>query len=252
MADNFRVLVLGVGDAFSARYYSTSFLLNTGVHWTLIDCPFPIRKIIAEACEPNPGLHVDLDDVDDVIVTHLHADHCSGVETYGFYKRFIQRKLGALHGTGETLTNLWEHHLYGGMAILEDMVTGKRAVATPNDYYRPCEMRFGRGNPVAGASVEIRPTRHPVPTVALKIRYQDKTLGYSSDTSFDPTLIDWLKDCDLIIHETNKAPHTPLHQLVEVSAEVSERMRLIHYPDDFDLDNSPIPCTRQGELIDVT
>jgi ribonuclease BN (tRNA processing enzyme) len=26
-------------------------------------------------------------------------------------------------------------------------------------------------------------------------------LGYSADTAYDPTLIDWLADADLIIHE---------------------------------------------------
>ena len=57
-------------------------------------------------------------------------------------------------------------------------------------------------------SIECRPTIDPIPTYALRIEAEGRTLGYSSDTSFDPSLIDWLAPADLIVHETNRGIHT--------------------------------------------
>ena len=43
------VTALGVGDAFSARWYSTCLLVTAGENRLLIDCPHPIRKVLAES-----------------------------------------------------------------------------------------------------------------------------------------------------------------------------------------------------------
>ena len=49
--------------------------------------------------------------------------------------------------------------------------------------------------------VECRRTIHSVPTFAFRITAGDRVLGYSADTAYDPTLIEWLADADLIVHE---------------------------------------------------
>ncbi len=36
-------------------------------------------------------------------------------------------------------------------------------------------------------------------------------LGFSADTAFDPTLIDWLAPADLIVHEATTLAHHGLH-----------------------------------------
>jgi len=86
----------------------------------------------------------------------------------------------------------------------------------------------------------------------LKIRAGNATLGYSADTSFDPSLIEWLSDADLIIHETNVATHTPYARLAALPAPLRKKMRLIHYPDDFDPASSCIECLEQGRPYVVT
>jgi ribonuclease BN (tRNA processing enzyme) len=92
---------------------------------------------------------------------------------------------------------------------------------------------------------------HSLPTTALRIRAGGRSLGYSADTSFDPTLIDWLAQADLVIHETNHGIHTPYEKLAELPADLRERMRLIHYPDDFDLKASAIVPLRQGDCLAI-
>ena len=83
-------------------------------------------------------------------------------------------------------------------------------------------------------AIECRPTRHSIPTRALRIRAGGRCLGLSADTAFDPALIDWLAEADLIVHETGHGPHTPYEKLAELPARLRAKMRLIHYPDDFD------------------
>ena len=73
--------------------------------------------------------------------------------------------------------------------------------------------------------------------------------GYSADTAFDPDLIAWLAEADLVVHETNFGVHTPLSALMTVPQSVRNRMRLIHYPDMLDVESSPILCLREGQVL---
>ena len=79
-----------------------------------------------------------------------------------------------------------------------------------------------------------------------------RTLAYSADTGFSRELIDWLEDgAHLIVHETNLGAHTHHTELETLPAAIRERMRLIHYPDFYDVGRSTIPCTREGEVLQV-
>src|SRR6516162_4406626 len=84
----FRLLPLGVGDAFSARHYSSCLALEADGEWLLVDCPHPIRKLMYEG-SAAAGTVLDVAQVRAVVLTHLHADHASGLEGIGFYARFI-------------------------------------------------------------------------------------------------------------------------------------------------------------------
>lgn len=76
-------------------------------------------------------------------------------------------------------------------------------------------------------------------------------LAYSADTAFDPELIEWMGEAELLIHETNFGVHTPLHLLAALPEALRARMRLIHYPDMLDPDTAPITCLRQGEAVEI-
>ncbi len=240
-----KVTALGVGDAFSARWYSTCLLVeHDGVH-LLIDCPHPIRKVLAES-----GAGVDLPDLDAVLLTHLHADHCSGLEGLGFFAYFVnQRPMPLLCHPGVSV-RLWERLAPGMDTLLHDLNAppSRRELA---DYF--AVEALSTDEPVAFGpfSIEARWTKHHVPTTALRIRAGARTLGYSADTAFDPELIDWLAPADLVIHETNLGTHTSIDDLLTLDSSLGERMRLVHYPDSFDVDGCAIRCLRQGETIDV-
>src|SRR5512147_898318 len=82
---------VGVGDAFSALHHSSAVAVETGGRWILVDCPHPIRKVLRDASE-RAGVALDVGSFEAVVLTHLHADHSSGLEDYAYYSRFVLRR----------------------------------------------------------------------------------------------------------------------------------------------------------------
>ena len=104
-----RFVALGVGDAFSALYYSSSLLLIAGDGASesrlLIDFPDPLRKVLREA-SLTCGLDLRIETIHTTLLTHLHGDHVNGLECFGFYKRFIEGKRPALHAAEPVIAEL--------------------------------------------------------------------------------------------------------------------------------------------------
>jgi ribonuclease BN (tRNA processing enzyme) len=241
--DRLEVITLGVGDAFSARTYQTSLLLSAGGRMTLIDIPDPPRKAMAEA---GRELRTDcgLERVDDVIVTHVHGDHANGLECYGFFKRFVQKRRPRLWSIPDVFGPLWENKLKAGMGRLVEIDLNKGRDVGPEEYFEFRHLSFGSAAEVNGLRVEIHAGLHTVPVFGVRVEYRGRRFGYSSDTTFLPEMIEFLSPCHLIFHETNYGPHTPYAKLAALPAELRSRMRLVHYPDDFDQAASVIECAQ--------
>jgi glyoxylase-like metal-dependent hydrolase (beta-lactamase superfamily II) len=107
-----RVLVLGVGDAFTLRGFGSSALVEGPEGWLLIDCPDLIHRAIFEAAHEH-GLKLNVGEIDDLIITHLHGDHCNGLEAFGFARlvgrlRGEQRPRPRIHTHPAAAAWLWE------------------------------------------------------------------------------------------------------------------------------------------------
>jgi ribonuclease BN (tRNA processing enzyme) len=246
-----RLLVLGVGDAFSALSYSSCLALEAEGSWLLIDCPHPIRKILRDA-GPAAGAPLDVGRIHAVALTHLHADHSSGLEGLAFFSRFLLGRRMPLLAHPDVLARLWDGHLAGSMARSVPAPGAPPVSHTLEEFFEVTPLREERPVQTGPFRVHCRPTVHSIPTTALLVQAAGRCLGYSADTAFDPTLIDWLAAADLIVHETHPAPmHTPYADLARLPTGLRARMRLIHYPDDFDLSASVIEPLRQGQSVGV-
>jgi glyoxylase-like metal-dependent hydrolase (beta-lactamase superfamily II) len=228
---------LGVGDAFSALRYSSSLAIEHDGAVLLLDCPHPLLKMLRDA-RTATGLALDPERIIGVALTHLHADHASGLETFAFFCHFTLGRRLPIAAHPDVLARLWDGHLAAGMEQLLPTVGADIVPRGLEDYFEL--------HPLDGAvqlgpfAIDGRRTIHPIPTTALRVRAGGRTLGHSADTAFDEGLIAWLADADLILHETGHGIHTPYAALAALPAPLRARMRLTHYPDDLDLATSAI------------
>jgi ribonuclease BN (tRNA processing enzyme) len=251
-----RVIPLGVGEAFASRNYTTCLALGAGDAWMLVDCPHPVRKMLREG-SAAAGLPLDLDRVSGVALSHLHADHCSGLEDFAFYMHYALRRKAQVLAHAEVVARLWDGHLSASMGE-ERSAPGSGlppVVHRLDDYFEVTVLSESHPARLGPFSVECRLTIHPIPTTAFRISVAGRTFGFSADTAYDPGLIAWLEPCDLIVHEVTTQPssssHTPYDRLAALPRPLRDRMRLTHYPDTFDLDASVIEPLRQGRVYPV-
>jgi len=239
-----KLYVLGVGDTFTEKHVTHALLLEHDGFRLAIDCPDSYRRVLKKAAAP------DLFGIDDVLITHIHGDHMNGLEGVGYFKHFAQKKPLNLHTVAPVKEGLWERRLAAPMGQLLNADGSSRKLDFA-DYFRWNEVTIDRSCRIGPFEVTARLTKHHVPTSALFVRCGSSSIGISSDTAFDPTLIEWLSGADLIVHETNYGPaHTAYADLLTLDASVKKRMRLIHYPDEFDIAKSEIPALVEGQVID--
>ncbi len=244
-----KILPLGIGDGFSQRWYSTCALIGYQGQWLLIDCPHPIRKMMAEASE-RAGVSVDLPDLTGVVVTHLHGDHVSGLESLGFFYKFGLGRKAPVWMADAVKDELWSGCLSAGMRRLRDAAGQAHAMAL-EDYFDVGVLPVVGEARVGPFTIRSRFTKHHIPTTALRIEAGGQSIGWSADTCFDPDLLEWLFEADLVVHETNLGTHTPYADLANLSAERRARMRLVHVPDAFEPAESKIEVLEQGVLVAV-
>lgn len=249
-----RIIPLGVGDAFSARHYTTCLALGADDAWILIDCPHPVRKMLREASESS-GIPLDLEHITGVVLSHLHADHACGIEDFAYYSHFALHRHAHIAAHPDVSAKLWTGLLAGGMG---STIAGPDEPPVPtrfDTYFRLTDLDLSRPVAFGPFTVECRKTFHPVPTTALRIHALGRVLGFSADSRHDPDLIAWLSPADLIVHEVSthlhSEVHTPYPYLAALPAPLRARMRLFHYPDDYDHDASVIRTLKQGKVYDV-
>jgi len=249
-----RLIPLGVGEAFTSRHYTTCMALGADDTWLLIECPHPIRKMLREATTAA-GQPFDLDRVSGVALSHLHADHACGLEDFGFYSYFALGRRATVLAHPDVSARLWDGLLAGGMDQTKAAPGGPAITRRFEDYYELISLSESAPVAFGPFEVECRPTLHPIPTTAFRIRVAGRTIGFSADTAYDPTLLDWLSSADLIVHEAttdvHTGVHTPYSRLAELPEALRRKMRLIHYPDDFENEPRSIEPLSEGRCYEV-
>lgn len=243
-----RVLILGTGDAFTRTGFGSCALVEGPGGYVLIDCADPIHRVLAEA-SARAGWQADADGIDNVLLTHLHGDHCNGLEALGFARRILRDQREAaiprVYLNRQAASGLWPR-----LAPAMEVQRWFGRPARLEDYFELRPIEPARAFDVVGLRVECRMTSHTVPTSGFRIHGDGFSLGWSGDTTFDPEHLDWLLEADLVVHEAGLPPaHTPIGKLSELPAEVRGRLRLIHLPEGFDAAESGIERLHAGDVL---
>lgn len=231
--NRFEVVPIGNGNFNSSIRFATSFLIQAGGRSILIDCPDPIFRICAEAGR-KCGRSIDPGQIDDIVITHLHGDHTNGLESLGFWRKFINPRnvRPHLYTSHAAAAGLWKKL---EPAMGRAMVPGEtqEQVYDLSAYYQLSSYEFGEAFSIGEVRFVTRRTLHSIPCFGFCAEYRGRRLGYSCDTAFEQAHIDFLADCDLIFHETGEGFHTPLESLEALPEGLRRKMHLIHLDDEY-------------------
>lgn len=249
--DAFLMIPLGIGNAFTRNYFNSCILFAAHGRTILVDAPAPLRRVMGDA-EAKCGFHLDLDMIDDLFLTHLHGDHANGVEELGFWRMFASgHPKPKIHLLEELREPLWKQKLSAVMSSIRSPEGESQKMSLEN-YFDVKSFQPSDQFSIGAVEVSTHPTRHLVPTSALIFRFAGVSVGYSADSEFDLGLFEFFGDCQLIIHECGPgAGHTQLEQLMSLPEETRRKLHITHIPDDFDIENSPLPVLEEGRVYDL-
>jgi ribonuclease BN (tRNA processing enzyme) len=143
--------------------------------------------------------HVAPSDVDAIVITHLHADHCIDLTAY-----IVALRYGG-HGFRAAVPD-------GRIPLIGPSGTRDRLEAAYDPYARKLGLHelFGFSTPTDG---EVGPFRlsfasmnHPVPTAAVRIEHGGRSLVYSGDTGECPDLVTLARGADVLLCEASVGP----------------------------------------------
>ncbi len=184
------ICFLGSGDAFgSGGRLQSCILIRTAGQNMLVDCG-------ASALTGMVKFGVDPNEIDLIVISHLHGDHYGGIPflingSQLMFKR--ERPLGIIGPPG-----------------LEKMLIRAADALFPGSWGRPTRFaititEFEPDREVASGDVKITPFRNFHPQVdnsfALRITSGGKTVAYSSDTEWTDSLLTAARDADIFIAE---------------------------------------------------
>jgi ribonuclease Z len=219
-----RLILLGTASAVpDPLHENTHMALVGGDDTLLIDC-------VGTPAVRLPKAGIALESVKDLIATHFHPDHVSGIPLM--------------------LMNMWlsgrraELRIYGlhhCLSRLEDVMAAYSWENWPAFF----PVAFHRLPERARMSVldndEVRifssPVRHLIPTIGLRLegKASGRVIAYSSDTEPCPEVVALAVGADLLIHEAsgNSPGHSTAIQAGAIAQEARVgKLVLIHYPPD--------------------
>jgi ribonuclease BN (tRNA processing enzyme) len=243
MANSVTLYPLGVGDAFTERFWYSNMLLNVDGRELFIDAPAYIPKMLADN-NRNGEQEVTIDRYRELIITHMHADHTGGIEELSYWQYFATDDPMKLYAPKWMLQDIWTTL----RPAMEESARGDNGLAALDWFFDPVPL----DNPhdFGGFTVESRPIiKHYPRTVAYKFDFGDVKLGYSADTGFDEGLIEWLDECDMVLHECRfgevmvlggdiRVLHTSIEDLLTLPESFQEKTLLYHYAD-YTFDDDP-------------
>lgn len=218
MAD--RLIFLGTGDSEAVDYWNTNLLLETGGKRLLIDCGYTIKYALRDA-----GLSVG--DIDGILITHVHADHCFGLERFGYETRYTYGTRIPVFIPPGVMPTLWDETLKGSMGHSSD---GENRL---DDFFDVQYIEDGCLN-FGDASLELFETDHTGGMATYGVVINNRLI-FTSDTN----PLDWIaadRSDRRIVHDCSLQDFNPVHSTLSQLAEfyppeVRARMYAIHYGD---------------------
>jgi ribonuclease BN (tRNA processing enzyme) len=178
--ENMKLTIIGPWGGYpKANEASSGYLLQQGEFNLLIDCGSGVLSFLQN--------HIDPVNLNAVVISHYHPDHIAdiGVLQHALLiGKYFHKEIKTLpiygHRESEEYKSLTYKDITKGLMIDENT---KLSIG-------PFSVRFLK-------------TRHPVPCYAMKIVSSEGTLVYTADSAYQEAFVDFAKDCDLLLCESN-------------------------------------------------
>lgn len=196
-----RIVFVGTGDAFAtdARAH-TCFRLESDGRVVVVDFG-------AAALVNWRRLGLTFNDVEAVIVSHLHGDHFGGLPFLLLESQYIAERVAPLEIIGPP-------GLRARLSMAMDAFFPGLTAAPWRFPWRVRELAAGETFAVAGFEGRSAPAHHAAgaPATSLRLSANGKTFAYSGDTAWTDHLLDVARDADLFVCECYAAgPGAPGH-----------------------------------------
>lgn len=240
---NLSLFPIGAGSAFTKKLYQNNVLLIKGDSHILVDCG-------TRTPEAFYVLGNAITNIENLLITHSHADHIGGLEEVMLMGRYVIKKKPNIIITPEYQKMLWENSLRGGAAYNERNSGSLLQFEDFFNVHRPKPvMGLGRDAwqiEYHGFKITLIRTMH-YPDSAKTWKESAYSVGliiddrifFTGDTRFDPDLIESVVQkypIEWIFHDVQFFPggvHTPFNDLLTLPEEYRKVMYLMHYPDTF-------------------
>jgi CRP-like cAMP-binding protein/glyoxylase-like metal-dependent hydrolase (beta-lactamase superfamily II) len=221
----FGVTTLGASTGFDPYGITSGLVLWVNRRGIMVDPPPHSSSMLAAN-----GISANL--IDTIFLTHCHADHDAGL----FQKLMTSKKVTVT--TTPTVMKSFLRKYSSVTGLGDDLI---KQLFT----FRP--VTLGKGMFFNGAEVHFHYSLHTIPCIGFRIRFGGKSLYYSADHCYMPSVINELyergmmkpgrrdfllkfpHDCDYILHEAGPAPiHTPIDVLESLPPETKKKLYLYH------------------------
>ena len=217
-----KLIILGTSYAIPDPEHENTHMAIVGVQGAvLVDCVGTAAVRLARA-------GITLPDITDIVATHFHPDHVSGIPLL----------LMNMWLTGRQ-TPLRIYGLHHTLERIEDMMGFYHWENWPNFFPVAFHRLPERENILVLEKPDFQifstPVRHLVPTIGLRFQanHHSRAVTYSCDTEPCPSVIRLASGTDILIHEASGlgVGHSSASQAGGIAreAEVGELL-LIHYP----------------------
>ncbi|MDD3627690.1 MAG: MBL fold metallo-hydrolase [bacterium] len=214
-----KITFLGTGGAFTKTLFHSNLLLEFNDTNLIIDFGYLTAKSLSE-------LKFHLANVQNLFITHLHADHIGGIEELAIINRMIYNRKINLYIHKDLINPLWDS-IKGGLMHNDEFE------ANLNDYFNvvPVQKSFE----INGNQFELIKTNHVKNMLSFGLFFNN--ILFTSDTKFDRTLLDeYGYRSNLIIHDCtfkSNPVHSYYKDLISIPETLKKKMILIHYSDDY-------------------
>ena len=242
-----RVIVLGSSNAIPTKNSENTHLVIVGEErMVLVDCVgTPILRL------EQAGL--DYNNLTDLIVTHFHPDHVSGVPLLLMDMWLMGRRrplnIYGLHHTLDRLEGLLSFYSWSEWPNF-----------FPVAFHRLPAWQMSPVLDCSDFTILCSPVHHLIPTIGLRVEFKQsgKVMAYSCDTEPCQEVVRLGEGADVLLHEA--AGSVRGHSSPEGAGEIAARAEvnklcLIHYPSGRFAQGDPVAEARrryQGEITLAT